>query len=267
MSSYSDFEYSAHEGRPVELYRFAHGGDVWAYSNGPGAEYNDETYLAFAIGRDGLEQSAEIHRSDLTVSVPRSSPISMLYLVGNPESVVSVTVYRQHIGAAGTMVYWRGRVTGATWDGASCKLTCENIFTSLRRPGLRARYQRMCRHALYRHGCGVDMASHAVGGTVSAVDSRTTVLTIPEAAALPDGWFTGGMLTTPTGGWLFVVGHEGSVVTVQHPCRLGVSDGVTLYPGCDRSRETCAAKFGNILNFGGYPWIPQRNPFDGRSIV
>ena len=40
-----------------------------------------------------------------------------------------------------------------------------------------------------------------------------------------------------------------------------------IAPGCDLRRDTCKAKFGNLLNFGGFPDIPGRNPFGGTSIV
>lgn len=38
------------------------------------------------------------------------------------------------------------------------------------------------------------------------------------------------------------------------------NDAVTLYPGCDGSRETCISKFNNYLNFGGHPFMPTSNP-------
>ena len=37
--------------------------------------------------------------------------------------------------------------------------------------------------------------------------------------------------------------------------------------GCDLRAATCATKFGNLPNFGGFPEIPGRNPFGGSSIV
>jgi hypothetical protein len=48
-----------------------------------------------------------------------------------------------------------------------------------------------------------------------------------------------------------------AVVSVHH-CTVA---------GCDRTFATCQSKFGNSLNFGGFPWIPVKNPFAGDSIV
>jgi len=42
---------------------------------------------------------------------------------------------------------------------------------------------------------------------------------------------------------------------------------VTLYPGCPRDRQTCNDRFNNLENYGGFDWIPSRNPFNGSSIV
>jgi hypothetical protein len=29
-----------------------------------------------------------------------------------------------------------------------------------------------------------------------------------------------------------------------------------VYPGCDKTQATCQNTFGNILNFGGFTYIP-----------
>jgi len=42
---------------------------------------------------------------------------------------------------------------------------------------------------------------------------------------------------------------------------------VDLAPGCDLRAATCAAKFGNLANFGGFPEIPGRNPLGGGSMA
>ena len=94
------------------------------------------------------------------------------------------------------------------------------------------------------------------------------------SALLPDGWFRGGVLRH-AGLLGFITGHVGDRLTlaghmpeleaaIDDPEVVAVVD---LAPGCDLRRDTCAAKFGNLLNFGGFPDIPGRNPFGGTSIV
>lgn len=286
VSTYSDLESSVHGGRPVELFRFVHGSTVWTYSSGPEVEHGGETYAHFPIGRDEMQQVKELSKSPLEVLIPRTSELSLLYLAGQPEHVVALTVFRMHVGASDSpIVYWKGRVVSVDWpDPATAKLSCESVFTSMKRPGLRARYQRMCRHALYSEQCGVNKAAYAVAGTVTAIDSARTVVTIHEASGYANGYFNGGFLALADGTMRYIAAHSGSSITLGNPAPIladyvgatgygknygrvyGGSD-LVLYPGCGRNRSTCQNKFGNILNFGGWPWIPLRNPFDGRSLV
>jgi uncharacterized phage protein (TIGR02218 family) len=190
-----------------------------------------------------------------------------LFLLGSPENVVTLTIFRQHDGADGTVVLWKGRVVAAKWNDGICELTCESIYSMQKRTGLRARYTRQCRHVLYGQGCKVDKAVHAVSGTVSAYDGSFTVLTVPEAAAYPDGHFLAGMLGTATGAYRFIVNHHGSTIVTAAPLiAVEVGDVLSLYPGCDHSLTTCLYKFNNLANNGSFAWIPTDNPFQG-SIV
>ena len=45
-----------------------------------------------------------------------------------------------------------------------------------------------------------------------------------------------------------------------------LSDAVTLYPGCDHTLTTCDTAFSNSLNYGGFPAIPQKNPWAGDPV-
>ena len=54
--------------------------------------------------------------------------------------------------------------------------------------------------------------------------------------------------------------HVGLVNTEPIPVSVDIA------PGCDLRAETCAAKFGNLPNFGGFPAIPGRETFKGVSF-
>ncbi len=49
-----------------------------------------------------------------------------------------------------------------------------------------------------------------------------------------------------------------SMITLVLPMgsSVQVGDTFTIVAGCDKSRETCASKFNNILNFRGFPDVP-----------
>ena len=138
---------------------------------------------------------------------------------------------------------------------------------------MRAHFQRSCRHALYGRGCTLDFADFATAATVNAITG--TVLSIPEAAALGDGYLTGGMVQAGDGTLSYVIDHTGTNVTLQRLSYAlltqfqdeGAGTAITVYPGCDHSRSTCNTKFANLLNYGGFDWIPDKNPMGGSSIA
>ncbi|PJF07754.1 hypothetical protein CUR21_18465 [Pseudorhodobacter sp. MZDSW-24AT] len=155
-----------------------------------------------------------------------------------------------------------------------------NRLQYLRRAGVRAKYQRLCRHALYGRGCGLDIGFHWQTGTVTAASGNA--LTILEAAGQPDGWFRGGVLRF--GAQLgFITDHIGTTLTLSRPMpefaaalatpevNPETGDPIPLVAdiasGCELRAATCTAKFGNLANFGGFPEIPGRNSFGGSSIV
>lgn len=65
-----------------------------------------------------------------------------------------------------------------------------------------------------------------------------------------------------------IVGHAGANLTLMAPLP-GLAAGMSakLYAGCDRSLSVCGSRFDNVVNFGGFPWIPLKNPFSGDAIV
>lgn len=266
--TYTASESSAHDGHPVELYRFALGARRWTFTAGQVAEsYQSDAYTPASLKRSSIEQGNEINRAMMEITLSRGNPLAGLFIASPPEGVVSVTVYRYHASdpLRETIVLWKGRVGGARLSGAELILKCEPVATSLKRTGLRARYSLICRHALYSSGCAALKESFRVDGTVSSV-SGTTVQ-IAAAASPPDGYFVAGMLAT-NDGQRMIIGHAGTQLTLVAPMpALVVGMAVRLYAGCDHATATCRSRFNNLANYGGFPFIPNKNPFSGDAIV
>lgn len=258
----------------LELYRFTEqdSSDVWTYTSGDTVvTYGGEDYLPISITRSGTEIKNDLAKADLTITLPLDNQMGVRWLQDNGELLVGLTIFTKN-KAGVTNVTWKGRMASTIPGMGNIQLKFESIFTSMRRPGLRGRYQRSCRHALYGRGCYIDPEDYAVTSSVTGIAGRT--LTCEEANLQPDGYYIGGMLRSPSGVLSYVVDHTGKNITVQrmsYALQQEVDNGfpftVTLYPGCDHSRATCKDKFNNKLNYGGFDWIPQKNPVGGGSIV
>lgn len=264
--TYAATDTSRQDGRPYELYKFTNGTNTWLYCTGSQSiTYNSEIYQPATIIRGQTEASQEFGKSQLKIDIPFDLSLALFLAAGLPVGFISVTVFRAHFDDGEYITHWRGRVISAGWRGTQCSITCEPVFTSLQRAGLRMVYQRQCRHALYSAGCAVNKASFAVAGTVdTAVQNQVFV---NAASGFADNYFTGGMLSTDEGSRL-IVSHAGTSLTLITPLSI-LSGGtpVTLYPGCDHTLETCNSKFANSINFGGQPWIPTKNPFSGDAVI
>lgn len=258
----------------TELYRFSEqdAPTVWRYTSGDEeVTYLGETYAPASIGRSEIAARNDLARANLDIEVPLTNPAGLRWLSDNGENIVSLTIFeRSTVGTFSTA--WKGRLVAVIPGMQSITLKFESIFTSLRRPGLRARYQRSCRYALYGRGCTLDAEDFATDGECTALVGP--VATVAAADAQPDGYYTGGMLRSPDGVLSFIIAHTGAALTLQrvsYSLLVAAEDGfpfdVKIYPGCDHSRATCNSKFDNLLNYGGFDFIPQKNPMGGSSIV
>lgn len=259
----------------TELYRFSEqaSGTIWAFTDGnEQVTYNGDVYTPASIGRSDAEVKNEIAKSNIDVQMSLNNEAGLRWLADNGEKIVSLTIFERDKGGAFNVV-WKGRLASIAPGTTSIVLKMESIFTSLRRPGLRARYQRGCRHALYGRGCYVNPEDFAVEGSVAAVAAVKT-FTVEVAAAYVDGYFTGGMLKASDGTLSYIIYHIGNQITIQRlsyvlsqAIEAGLPFDVVLYPGCDHTRQTCNDKFNNLLNNGGFDFIPTKNPLGGSSIV
>ncbi|MGB6118824.1 MAG: phage BR0599 family protein, partial [Mesorhizobium sp.] len=121
----------------------------------------------------------------------------------------------------------------------------------------------------------------SAGGTVIAVKGGAA-LVASGLDGFADGWFDLGVVTWPDGRRQRVATHRrlgGQVVLTLRDGEVAgeAGDAFEIVAGCDKRLETCRGKFGNVLNFQGFPYLPGNDAayayvndsieFDGGPLV
>jgi len=268
--TYSVLEASAYSGAPVELYEFNRGVDYWRFTSADEDQtWNGQTFVRAALTRSTLDESSEMNKINLEITLSRDNAVADLFRLYPPGDVVTVKIWRRHRGDADAVLVWIGRVLNCEWRGGEAFLHSEPAYTSIRRNALRRHYQRQCPHVLYGAACGINRALFKVAGTVAAIGGNT--VQVNAAGGRADGYFAGGFLAWNSAAGVsdnrMVTGHAGVTLTLAAPIvGLAVGDTVDLYPGCDHTLSTCKNTFANTLNYGGWPYIPLKNPFNLQTL-
>jgi uncharacterized phage protein (TIGR02218 family) len=125
-------------------------------------------------------------------------------------------------------------------------------------------YMPVCTADLGDAKCGINLASFTVSGAVTTAVSLQQFNDSSRVEA--DNHFKHGLLTFTSGlnnGLKMEVKANGAagLITLQQamPYAINVGDTYTMYAGCDKTHATCIAKFNNVVNFRGFPFIPGRD--------
>lgn len=267
--TYDIRERSVQDGAPVELYEFARNAKIWRYtSSEQDIADSSETWVSVPITRTAVEVNTESARNAIKLTVPRNFEVADLFRISPPTDIIAVTVRRYHRGEEEDIaVIWIGRVLNVSFEGARAIMTCEPVSASLKRQGLRRLYQKQCPHPLYGPGCEVDKTAHDHLTTITGIDGVS--VTVASLLSKP---YAGGFIEIEDADGnferRFIRSFSGTTLVLNFPLGPGVgeSDAVIVYPGCDHTMQTCNDVYANILNYGGMPFVPQKNPFDGTPI-
>jgi uncharacterized phage protein (TIGR02218 family) len=161
---------------------------------------------------------------------------------------------------------FRGSIGEIRRAGGAFHAELRGLTEALNRPLGRV-YQKPCTAVLGDASCGVDLAQPGYFGAwevVGVEDGR--VFRWDDLPGFEAGWFARGRLEVETGTavglWGMVkrdrIEDGGRVIELWQPLRGGiqVGDMVRLVAGCDKRLDTCRLKFGNLVNFQGFPDIP-----------
>lgn len=265
-----DFENSSYGGKPVILYEFRRGGLRLLYAQADrDVTAGSDTYKAIAIANNGVKQKGDGVSDTFEVLVPNDTDIALWFRYTPPSDKVWVVIRRFHYGEPEAVVAWLGSIVSTATDKqGQVTISCQPAAISLRRDGLRLAWQRGCPHALYDQNCRADKTKYAFHTTIAEI--HPNYLWVPDLPPLNAAW-AGGFLEFEIAPGTYERRLIGSMDGASiYP--FGDMDGytvglaITLYPGCLRTSAWCDSYFDNYANYGGFPFMPNRTPYNGDPV-
>lgn len=264
-------ERSIQDGSPIELYQFVGTYTTWRLTNADTDQTNaagtwDSTY---AIKRTSLEEGTqEDDDISLDLQLHASHPMIADYAINEPPPALTMTLFRAHpADLDDTITLFTGEVISWKIEGRIAKIRVPSLFSFLfNGPLPPVKYQGPCNHKLGSTFCGVDMtsAANSQDTTISTISGNTVTTAVSQFA---DGTCVAGELIAGDERRM-ITANVGTTFTIASPFSAEVvaTDAVTIRQGCDHSLNGSngCAKFSNWINFGGFPYVPNRNPYAGR---
>ncbi len=129
--------------------------------------------------------------------------------------------------------------------------------------------QRSCNHALYGHGCGLSPEDFMLETEIVSIDpaAREIVVLGRKGGGAAATYFEAGYFDHDETGQKFSIAWSAHTGASDTKFKLGywhpdLAPGQTLkaYAGCRHTADDCVNRFGNGANFGGFPFVPNKNP-------
>jgi uncharacterized phage protein (TIGR02218 family) len=268
--AFNTYEEGQETSAPIELYTITIGTVVYRYTSAEDDITEDSSvFTAIPISRGVLKGGGpDTRKENLILTVPGDNAVAKQYINSVPGTSASVTIERIQRSDGPTfevITIFNGRIASVAFQkaGREAQLKVEPLVTAQSRPLPNHTYQALCNHVLYDDLCGVDdtSASFRLTGAVTAVSGIT--ITVTGADASGDGYYTGGFVEAGGGSdRRLIIDQTGTVITLHLPFTTSpLGTNVIVFAGCDHSISTCAAKFSNVINFGGFAWVPSKNIF------
>ncbi len=270
--TFDNQEKSQYRGMPVELYMFRYGTEkiaFYAYTNAEyDIQYQNINFRAVPIQRKNYKVTGSLDKATMKITTSRDMDLFNLFRYYPPTQPVIATIYQGHLEDPDHEfpVVWTGRILSAARKENTAVFTCEPTVRALKRAGLRRNYQFSCPHVLYGPLCQANQNNATL--KIRIITRTETRLTFAHDWTIhPVSKYIGGLVHWPGKYGLerrtVIRVNNGSQLSLSGPA-TGLKDGdyVSVAMGCNHQMTDCQNLHGNILNFGGQPWIPLKNPIN-----
>lgn len=222
------------------------------------------------LRRSHIEEKVGLDVSSLELEIAAGigdmmNGVPILQLIANGTlDGATLKIDRLFMDAAGNQIGTVLRFSGIVGEveevgRSSAKLTVNALVQLLAQQLPNIILQPNCTNTLFDPRCGLNKASFAEN---NAVQGGSTVNKVISLSARADGYFDNGQVVFTSGP------NSGTTKAVRSyfgqqfffnsplPFAPNAGDAFMAYPGCDKTQSTCTAKFNNLANFEGFPYVP-----------
>lgn len=261
-------------GQPIELYEFVIGSTrtrMTSSENDVTIPSTSETFTATAIKRGELvEKINDPATNRLSVELPADNAFVTQFRNISPGNRAILSIFRMHRGDLGgsdeKITIFKGTIRNVSYinNGRETVLHILPITSAYSRAIPRKMYQGLCNHMLYDARCTIskDDASFKFIGNVSAVSG--SILTVDGAAAFDPltDFFQSGYVEFNNDFRTITFQSNNNLTLITPFLNSPLGSNVIARAGCKHRVTTdCTNKFNNLVNFGGFPFVPKANPF------
>jgi uncharacterized phage protein (TIGR02218 family) len=220
-----------------------------------------DTYLArTGLVRGEIDVNVSELDSFMTLILPCTDAAVRSYMESPPSLPVLVEV--RQVANGGSVPWFKGIVSSVSVSGISAEFRLIGNGVAQLSQATALRYTAQCRHALYGPACRVDRDNHKISGNLTDVEDNGLVLvSVDWDDPTQEQWI---------GGAIDIGGELRTIIAQPASDKIRIdrvivgllgTEAFDIFEGCDKTNATCRDKFNNLINFGGIPNLPRRNPF------
>lgn len=270
--TYAAFEGSVEAGRPVEIFEITAGAQTFFYTSAEDDQLvAAQTYTAIeGIRRTATADGPRKREDDFDITLPTTNAVAQLFVGVMPGFRVRLQVRRFHRDDTPTpevIKIFDGFIQSAAFNkqGKEAVLTAKTEIAAIGRQIPRRMYQAACNHVLYEpNTCKVDdtdPAFRAAALDVASLVGNVLTVTSGIAGIYADAFMNGGYVESiGLADFRLINSHTGNVLTLISAFSA-VPTSVNVFAGCAHVISVCGSKFNNVIEYGGYPYVPTKNPF------
>lgn len=264
----------------VELYKIsATGMSTFLYTDSnTKVSYAGLTYDPYPIKRSKISFSSDLKVDQTNLTFAKSWGLDNA-IVKDVFSGSDVQITRVNLDLPDTdnLLLFDGEVSDFQLDELNATVRCQTLdFLNLELP--KREHQTACNWSVYDTFCGLTIAdwteSHKIRNTnrnflISTTLAGTTfddTLGGIVDTTFEDQYWRGGFIKSTSGAndqlIRHITNHVGVTVNVLPPFPFDFVEDTDTFdsvPGCDHSITDCEDKFNNLINYGGFPFIPNQD--------